>query len=76
MAPSGIRRPRGKVERFHGSLARALARRVLATGEQVARLGRFRWEYNHVRPHRALGRKTPASVRMRSERRYDPVQPA
>jgi len=66
----------GKVERFHGSLARALEWRGPAAGEQVAWLERFRWEYNHVRPHQALGMKTPASVWTRSERKYDPHQPA
>ena len=73
-----IRHPQtqGKVERFHGSLARALARRGPIPGEQVAWLERFRWEYNHVRPHQALGMQTPASVWQRSERKYDPHQPA
>jgi Integrase core domain len=64
------------VERFHGSLARALQKRGPVAGEQAAWLERFRWEYNDVRPHQALGMKTPASVWTRSERRYDPLQPA
>jgi transposase InsO family protein len=72
-----IRHPQtqGKVERFHGSLARALEQRGPNPEEQVAWLERFRWEYNHVRPHQALGMKTPASVWTRSERKYDPSQP-
>ncbi len=35
----------------------------------------YRWEHNHVRPHEALGMKTPASVWKKSERPYDPNPP-
>lgn len=74
---SGFRHPQtqGKVERFHGALERAWQKRGGARQDAQAWLDAYRWEYNHVRPHEALGMKTPASVWRKSERRYDP-QPA
>ena len=74
---SGIRHPQtqGKVERFHGSLQRALDRRGGVGAEPQAWLDAYRSEYNHVRPHEALGMKTPASVWHPSGRRYDPHPP-
>ena len=53
----------GKVERFHQTLKKHLARRRPATLEalQVC-LDRFGTYYNDVRPHRALGRRTPAQT--------------
>lgn len=73
-----IRHPQtqGKVERFHGSLARALQQRGPRAEDQAQWLRDFRKEYNEVRPHQALGMKTPASVWVRSEKKYDPRQPA
>ena len=63
----------GKVERFHGALEMARRRRGLpAEQERQAWLEAFRYEYNHVRGHEALGMRTPASVWRASERRYDP----
>ena len=61
---SGIRHPQtqGKVERFHGSLQRALARRGCPRQQPQAWLDDVSWEHNHVRPHEALKMKTPASV--------------
>jgi hypothetical protein len=52
----------GKVERFHQTLKRWLARQPRATSveELQAQLDRFRAYYNEVRPHRAIGRRTPA----------------
>ncbi len=54
----------GKVERFHQTLKRYLTQQPRAgTLEQLqAQLDRFRVEYNERRPHRALGRRTPAEV--------------
>lgn len=51
----------GKVERFHQTLKRFLARRSRAeTIEELqVSLDRFRDYYNTVRPHRAIERKTP-----------------
>jgi transposase InsO family protein len=62
---SGYRHPQtqGKVERFHGALERARCRR-LSQQPWLAQswLDEFRHEYNHVRPHQALGMCTPASI--------------
>ena len=51
----------GKVERFHQTLKRWLAKQPCATSieELQAQLDRFRAYYNSVRPHRAIGRRTP-----------------
>lgn len=74
---SGIRHPQtqGKVERFHGSLQRALEHRGLQQQPLQAWLDHYRWEHNHVRPHEALGMKTPATVWSPSRKRYDPHPP-
>jgi transposase InsO family protein len=71
---SGYRHPQtqGKVERFHGALEAALRRRGPAGENLQAWLDEFREEYNHVRPHEALGMKTPAAVWSRSARNYQP----
>jgi hypothetical protein len=71
---SGYRHPQtqGKVERFHGSLERARRRRGLRPEELGQEwLDQFRQEYNHLRPHEALGMQTPASVWHPSDRKYD-----
>ncbi len=54
----------GKVERFHQTLKRWLAKRPRARTitELQAQLDRFRAYYNEVRPHRAIGRRTPAEA--------------
>lgn len=54
----------GKVERFHQTLKKYLAaRKGIATKKQLQRaLDRFAAYYNDVRPHRDIGRRTPASV--------------
>jgi transposase InsO family protein len=74
---SRVRHPQtqGKVERFHGELQRALARRRVLVPDVQAWLDEFRWEHNHVRPHEALGMQRPASRWRPSERRYDPQPP-
>ncbi len=72
---SGYRHPQtqGKVERFHGALEAATRRRGWPWGEDRQRwLDEFRFEYNHVRPHEALGMKTPATVWNKSARKYQP----
>lgn len=54
----------GKVERFHQTLKRWLAKQKPArtiTALQ-AQLDRFRRYYNHERPHRALNRHTPTQA--------------
>jgi len=74
---SRVRHPQtqGKVERFHGELQRALARRRALEPELQTWLDQFRWEHNYVRPHEALGLQTPASRWRPSPRRYDPNPP-
>lgn len=54
----------GKVERFHQTLKRWLAKQpAAATLEELqAQLDVFRYVYNHQRPHRAIGRRHPADV--------------
>ena len=54
----------GKVERFHQTLKKWLARqpRAATVADLQAQLDRFRAYYNTVRPHRALGRRTPAQA--------------
>jgi transposase InsO family protein len=54
----------GKVERFHQTLKKHLATQPRAkTIAQLQRqLDAFREHYNHRRPHRALGRRTPAEA--------------
>ncbi len=54
----------GKVERFHQTLKRYLAKQDPAvTKKQLqAQLDHFVAYYNQVRPHRALGRRTPADA--------------
>lgn len=54
----------GKVERFHQTLKRWLSKHDDATGigELQGKLDWFRAYYNQVRPHRAIGRRTPAEA--------------
>ncbi len=76
---SGYQHPQtqGKVERFHGALEAAMQRRGLPAREQRQQwLDAFRYEYNHLRAHEALGMCTPASVWSRSPKRYQPNPPA
>ena len=53
-------RPCGKVERFHQTLKRWLARQEAAAGvrELQVKLDRFGSYHNEVRPYRAIGRRT------------------
>ena len=54
----------GKVERFHQTLKKWLQQQPPAptTRQLQAQLDTFRRYYNQVRPHRALGRTTPAQA--------------
>jgi transposase InsO family protein len=54
----------GKVERFHQTLKRHLrAQDGVVTKKQLQRsIDRFVLYYNEVRPHREIGRRTPAAV--------------
>jgi transposase InsO family protein len=51
----------GKVERLHQTLKRYLTKQPPAQtlSELQQQLDTFRHYYNHIRPHRALGRRTP-----------------
>jgi transposase InsO family protein len=67
---SGVGHPQtqGKVERFHQTLKARTRHRGAPTtmGEWERWAVEFRHEYNHERPHEALGMKTPSEV-------YQPV---
>ena len=54
----------GKVERFRQTLKKHLARqpKPATVAELQAQLDRFAAYYNSTRPHRALGRRTPAEA--------------
>jgi len=54
----------GKVERFHQTLKRFLAKQKRPETIQALQdqLDRFRAYYNQARPHRAIGRRTPAQA--------------
>jgi transposase InsO family protein len=68
----------GKVERLHQTLKRFLAKQEPASNleELQAQLERFRDYYNNIRPHRALGGRTPrnevSSASSRHPRRARP----
>jgi transposase InsO family protein len=61
----------GRHERMHRTMKEAVAMPAAEDwrSQQLA-LDRFRREYNEVRPHEALGMKTPASVYQVSPREY------
>ncbi|HWC40047.1 MAG TPA: IS481 family transposase [Acidimicrobiales bacterium] len=62
----------GKVERFHQTLKRFLAKQEPAeTKKQLqGQLDRFVAYYNEVRPHRGIGRRTPMAVFSAREKAY------
>jgi len=66
-------------ERMHGTLKAETCKPPAATAEeQQARFDRFREEFNAVRPHEALGQRTPEEFYKPSARPYpsridDPV---
>lgn len=61
----------GKIERFHRTLKAEALRVTPANMEEAkTRLNNWRWVYNEMRPHHALGLKTPASVYEASTRPY------
>jgi transposase InsO family protein len=74
---SGIRHPQtqGKVERFHLALEMARRRRLPQTEMDQVWLDQFRHEYNYIRPHEALGMRTPSTRWSPSPRRYHPHPP-
>jgi hypothetical protein len=61
----------GRHERLHRTLKEAAIRPPRKDlGEQQRAFERFKEEYNHERPHEALGQKTPALVYHKSPRAY------
>ncbi len=68
----------GKVERLHQTMKRYLAKqpRARTLSELQVQLDRFRLEYNERRPHRALGRHTPAGVYRSKVKATPPAAPA
>lgn len=62
-------------ERMHGDIADEIALHVQSDrSTQQAALDVWRQEYNTIRPHQALQRRTPAEVYRRSDRRYDAAE--
>lgn len=63
----------GKIERFHRTMKTEALRTTPENLEQAQKLlSDWRFRYNELRPHEALGLKTPASVYVPSQRRYEP----
>ncbi|MBV8959241.1 MAG: IS481 family transposase [Actinobacteria bacterium] len=62
----------GKVERFHQTLKKFLAKQdpVLTKKQLQHQLDRFVAYYNDIRPHRGVGRRTPAQAFSARERAY------
>jgi hypothetical protein len=61
----------GRHERFHRTLKQETSRPPAANArEQQARFDAFCQDYNHLRPHEAIGQRPPASLWRPSPRRY------
>ena len=61
----------GKIERFHRTMKSEALRHPIANMEEADKvLQTWRWKYNELRPHSALGMKTPGSVYEPSTRKY------
>jgi transposase InsO family protein len=73
---SGYNHPQtqGKVERFHRTLAHAVRHKGTPTvfAKWPRLLSTIKQEYNHIRPHEALGMSVPASKYVPSRKRYNP----
>jgi len=67
----------GKIERFHRTIARDIAHRGQPEHfhQWQGRLDEFRHQYNHIRPHKALGLDVPANRYNNSERPFRPAPP-
>ena len=66
----------GKIERFHRTMKQEALRVTPSNmAEAKMRLENWRWLYNEVRPHHALGMKTPASIYTSSTRPYYDPKP-
>jgi transposase InsO family protein len=60
----------GRLERFHRTLEEAIPGTERTMEEQQRLFDAFRREYNHVRPHEALGQQPPSSSYETSWRAY------
>lgn len=67
----------GRHERMHRTLKQETARPPSSSwSAQQERFDQFRWEYNHQRPHEALGLQTPSEFYSASCRPYvEPLAP-
>lgn len=66
----------GKIERFHRTLKAEALREIPDTMEEMNRqFQEWRWFYNELRPHSALGMKSPATVYRPSQRKYEEPKP-
>jgi transposase InsO family protein len=72
----GCPQDNGAHERMHADVRADVQARPAATRElQQRALDRWRTEFNQVRPHQALGGKTPGEVYKVTERRRPPTKP-
>lgn len=61
----------GKIERFHRTFKQEALRTMPANmADAKSQFENWRWVYNELRPHHALGMKTPASIYQASTREY------
>ena len=61
----------GKIERFHRTMKAEALRTTPDNLEHAKKLlNNWRWQYNELRPHEALGMKPPASVYKESARTF------
>lgn len=66
----------GKVERFHRTMKAEALRTTPANLDHAKQLlNDWRWRYNELRPHEALGMKPPASVYTDSKRQFSEPKP-
>lgn len=72
----GCPQQNGRHERFHETLKAETASPPKSTlSRQQARFADFQAEYNHLRPHEALGLRTPDRFYRCSARKFPPVLP-
>jgi len=65
----------GRLERFHLTLLEAMRPAAANRPDQARRLAAFRSDYNHERPHQALGQVAPARFYTPSPRPMPPRPP-
>ena len=67
----------GKIERFHRTLKDELLKHIVFDDIEDAdrQLQRWRYKYNNIRPHEALGLKCPAQVYEPCRRTYNEIIP-